>query len=100
MEEITSKFDFESLYENYPNKEGKKRGMINAKMRIKTQEEFDRFKRALANYLDICQKENRTARGYVKMWVTFVNNWEDYEVTEFKSTGNKSLMEMIDDGQI
>jgi hypothetical protein len=43
-------FDFENIYQEYPCKEGKKRGMENLHREIKTQEQYDNFCKALKNY--------------------------------------------------
>lgn len=71
-------FDFEALYKTYPNKEGKKRGMEILQKTIKTEEDYERFKAALANYIELCRRKGRIDAGYVKQWKTFVGNYEDY----------------------
>jgi hypothetical protein len=75
-------FDFEAIYARYPRKgEGKKAGMKRLKERIKTAADYANFERAVENYVRICIADKRD-RKYVKLWVTFVNNYEDYVVVD------------------
>jgi hypothetical protein len=79
---IVQTFDFESVYQLYPRKgEGKKAGMMKLERDITTEAKFERFKKAVENYAYLCRTRG-TEREYVKMWSTFVNNWEDYENAE------------------
>lgn len=102
-----SDFDFESIYKTYPNKEGKKAGMEKLKKTIKTQAEFDAFKAALSNYLELCRRLGRIPL-YVKQWKTFVGSWTDYldpgilppEAPKDKSGKNLSQLERISKGQL
>lgn len=79
-------FDFESLYKTYPNKEGKRLGMDKLAKIIKTEAEFEAFKTALANYLELCRLTGRIEGGYVKQWKTFINNFTDYLDPEILSS--------------
>lgn len=68
-------FDIGALYQAYPKKEGKKKGIANFKRRIKSQEDFERAKKAISNYVDSNQN---TERQFLKHFDTFSNCWEDY----------------------
>lgn len=74
---IKEAFDFESLYQRYPRKEGKKRGMDRLRKTIQTKAEYQAFATAVDAYVRLCRDENREPR-YIKHWATFVNNWTDY----------------------
>lgn len=71
-------FDFEVIYKLYPRKgEGKAAGMKRLTKVIRTDEQYMDLANAVKNYVDLC-KMNGTERKYIKMWSTFVNNYEDY----------------------
>lgn len=91
--EIKKEFDFQSLYEMYPRKEGKKSGMDNLNKRIKTDEEYIKFRSAVFNYIRICQVENRPPL-YTKHWGTFVNNWTDYLEVVPQAVESKNITQM------
>lgn len=100
---MTIQEEIELIYQDYPNKEGKKRGMTTLKNAITNRETLERFKKAFSNYIDLCHREDRVSRGFVKMWSTFANNWEDYvDVSNMKTTkgSNKTLMELVDNDEI
>jgi len=96
-------FDFESIYTLYPNKEGKKSGMAKLEKTIKTEEEYRQFLHAVRNYLKLCEKTGRIQKGYVMMWKTFVNNWQDYldnSLLEGTKSNNLSQLERIAKGEL
>lgn len=77
-----TKFDFESLYQAYPRKEGKAEGMTRLEKRIKSQDEFDSFAKAVRKYASICKLEGRDKKFQLK-WSSFVGaeggeRWLDY----------------------
>lgn len=78
---ICSKFDLEALYQNYPRKEGKKKGLEKLQREIKTKEQYDKVLIAVQNYANECKTENRE-RQYIKHFSTWVSVWEDYLETE------------------
>lgn len=71
--------DFEHVYENYPRKLGKKRGLERLKKKIKTAEQFENLLKAVDNYAAHCKTLDPQ---YIKHFSTFVNEWEDW--VEFK----------------
>jgi hypothetical protein len=97
-------FDFDALYVTYPNKEGKKVGMEKLRKIIITEKDYENFRLALANYLELCRIRGRIDGGFVKMWSTFVNNYEDYIdpsiVPSEPKSKNISQLERIAKGQL
>jgi len=69
--------DLESIYQIYPKKVGKKKGIEQLAKVITSQELFDQILIGTKNYIQSCQNENR----YFKDFSTFVNQevWEDYQ---------------------
>lgn len=71
-------FDFESLYQKYPLKRGKAKGLAKAKTIIRTQEQFDALSKAIDRYAaDII------ARGveakFIQHFSTFMNGtWHEW----------------------
>lgn len=83
MKKAKPVFDFETPYQKfYPRKgEGKTKGMNRLKETITTKEQYDQWCIAIENYAKLCEQENRP-KEYIKMFVTFVNNWQDYVSAE------------------
>ena len=75
--ENSSIFDFEDLYFGYPRKQGKKRGIESLKKKIKTESDYENFKKAVRNYADQIRRD-KTEIKYIKLFSSFVNCWEDY----------------------
>ena len=67
-------FDLESVYNSYPTKKGKSRGMQRLAREIKTAEDFQALKDAVARYV----QTDEVKRGFVKHWSTFANEWRDW----------------------
>ena len=72
-----SVFDFNSLYEKYPRKIGKSRGMQLCKQRIKSQADFDLLSKAVDNYARYCV-EKKTEQQYIKHFSSFMSSWRDW----------------------
>lgn len=70
-----AEFDFEALYQLYPRKEGKTRGMTLAKSQVKTQADYDALKTAVANYAASRASEDPK---FTKQFSTFMGCWRDY----------------------
>lgn len=75
-------FDFESAYESYPRKLGKKLGMARLRKRIKTQEDLESFERACRKYARQCKLE-RTDVKYIKHFSSFVGSEESEPWLDF-----------------
>lgn len=77
-----SSFNFDVVYQNYPKKIGKKKGLEKLKRIIKTEQDYKNLEKALKNYTTHLDNENAELK-YVKQFSTFVNcydDWIDYEV--------------------
>lgn len=70
-------FDFEALYQKYPRKRGKTRGMKIAERDIRTQKEYDNLSLAIDKYCQVIKKE-KTDQKYIQLFSTFMNNWLDW----------------------
>jgi len=73
-----SVFDFASLYNKYPRKEGKSRGLKICKIQIKSEAEYDDLSLAIDNYVEYCSKLKDSQ--YIKHFSTFMNEWRDWVV--------------------
>lgn len=97
-------FDFETPYKRYPRRgEGKAIGMRRAKLRIRSQQSYEDFCRAIDNYAYLC-KTLKKDRKYTLMFSTFVGRYEDYiDITEELKAkglgGNLGLAQRILDGE-
>lgn len=67
--------DFDKIYQQYPRKLGKKKGIERLKALIKTPEQLARFERAVRNYANLVQGNDPK---YTKHFSSFVSCWEDY----------------------
>lgn len=71
-------FDFTKLYKAYPRHEGKVPGMRILQKIIKSNEDYQRFERAVSNYALMCLREKKETK-FILLWSTFCNGrWEDY----------------------
>lgn len=68
---------FEDLYEKYPRKVGKTRGIAKLKASIKTEDDVASFIVAVTNYRAHLAKEGTEAK-YIMHFSTFVNCWPDW----------------------
>ena len=93
---INAHFDFEAVYQNYPLKKGKSRGMKKIQREIKKPEDFERFSRAVENYAG---EVKNTEPRFIKHFSTFVAEWEDW--AEYKSiTSLDRAMQFLGEGEI
>jgi hypothetical protein len=68
-------FDFDSLYERYPRRIGRKTGIEKLKKTVTSSEKYNLFVQALDNYISMCEgKEDR----FILHFSTFANRWADY----------------------
>ncbi|MFM6994566.1 MAG: hypothetical protein ACKOWO_05585 [Sediminibacterium sp.] len=68
-------FDIESVYQQFPRKLGKAGGIKKLSKEIKTQEQFENLKKAVANYSSSVSAK-KTSIEYVKYFSTFASEWE------------------------
>lgn len=69
--------ELEKVYEIYPRKEGKQRGMSIVRRDIRTPDDLDRVRSAISRYRDHIAKEG-TEKRYVKHFSTFMSSWRDW----------------------
>lgn len=70
-------FDFEKIYQKYPRKEGKQKGIKTCQGQINTEETYQELIKAVDNYCAYCQK-NAIERRYTKQFSTFMSSWRDW----------------------
>lgn len=70
-------FNLESLYEEYPRKEGKRDGLKKLQKIVTSQEKYDSVLLAIKNYRAI---NISTETKFLKHFSSFVSNWEEYLV--------------------
>lgn len=99
-EDIEDNFDFESLYAEFPRKEGKAAGMKKCISRIKSKKAFDRLQLAIKNYnLYIYEKD--IAPQYVKKFGNWMEDWEEWaERGEEKARLDQQLMNLLDGEEV
>lgn len=92
---LALEFDFETLYQKFPRKEGKTKGLISCRAQIKTQDDYDALNRAI----DVYSKSPEVQRGFVKYFSTFMNCWRDYlEVSNGLS--NEEIFRKLANGEM
>lgn len=80
------KFDFETLYQKYPRKIGKSKGLDICRKQIKTLGEYEELSQAIDRYKSYIA-EHGTDPKYIKYFSTFMNHWRDW--IDFESLGEK-----------
>jgi len=81
---------FDSLWNKYPKKEGRKQAFNHYKASLKHHKHED-IELAVNNYIKKLEQDG-TENKYIKQGSTFFNNWEDYKTidsTGFKTKGGK-----------
>jgi len=93
-------FDFEALYQKYPRKIGKKKGIEFLNRYVKNTEQYENISKAIENYAAHC-KIQKTESQFIKHFSTFLNCWEDWQsmpeekhVTRRTELGLGSLQEL------
>ena len=84
--------EFESIWKNYPNKDGKKEALKHFKASVKTPADLENIKVALTNYL----ASKPVKSGYIKNGSTWFNNWQDWiEVGSGFKSPQEDLLKQI-----
>lgn len=83
------KFDFEGLYNLYPKKQGKTKGLAICVRDITTPPEYLKLKQCIENYGEQCKFEE-TEKKYIKQFSTFMNCYQDYETLDFLDERKKA----------
>jgi len=73
----TGQWDLEKIYDRYPKKVGKKKGMQRLAKVVTSQSKFDAVLTAIENYKRYCEQEKR-GKIYIKQFDTFMSTWEDW----------------------
>lgn len=92
-------FDFELIYEQYPRKEGKSKGMKICKAQIKSEREFSDLKLAIENYSKHVEGRDKK---YIKQFSSFMSEWRDWvdfkpETSELK--GYEALKAVVEESE-
>ena len=76
---MTDKELLERIYQLYPRKQGKSRGMKKLQ-KLSTSELLD-LKNAVVNYRNYCIEHVESSK-FIKLWSTFAGEWEDWVEVE------------------
>lgn len=79
--------EFETLYDQYPRKEGKRAG-FDVFLKL-TDGERHRLGVAIRNYSEQCRREGRDVQ-HIKMFSSFMSTWEDYVNSSSQSASSAS----------
>ena len=77
LRETKPLFNFDSIYQIYPRKTGKIKGLEKAKREIKTQSDFDSLLQAVSRFVEH-HKKLGTEEKYIPYFQTFMNSWRDW----------------------
>lgn len=74
---LAVQFDFASVYDAYPRKEGKTKGLARLRSQVRTPEAFDELQKAVRHYAEKIKAEG-TATRFVKHFSTWCSEWRDF----------------------
>lgn len=72
----------ETIFKNYPQRKGdrgKNKGFEKLARILKSEEDFERFEKAVNNYAAHCEETEKTGTAYVKQLPSFISVWTEYE---------------------
>ncbi len=75
------------IYDLYPRKVGKKKGVAKLKTILKNEEDVAKMKIAIENYRVYCQAQKFEPR-FIKHFTTFLGEWEDWVDSEHGGSEN------------
>jgi len=75
VKEKKESFDFNAVYNLYPRKEGKKKGIQKLEATIKKKEDYDKLVVSTKNYSTLSEGKDPQ---FIKLFSSFVSVWEDY----------------------
>ncbi len=79
--------DFENLWKEYPSRQGKKEAFRHFKASVRTPEDLEDLRRAMAQYLNSGNAKN----GFIKNGSTWFNEWQEWvEPSETMMKGNQN----------
>jgi len=67
-------FDFDTIWDQYPDKSGKKQAKKHFNVSVKNNQDWENIIIALNNYL----QSGRVKNGYIQKGSTWFNNWQDW----------------------
>lgn len=67
-------FNFDEIWEKYPNRDGKKLAIGYFKKSVKTLDDWNNINKALENY----KSSDNVLKGFIKNGSTWFNNWQDW----------------------
>lgn len=73
----TSVFDFEPLYQKYPRKEGKTRGIAKCVKEVCTKEAYEELSVAIDRFAKQCRQRGTESR-FIPHFSTFMGTWRDW----------------------
>lgn len=78
-DDISAALDFEVIYQLYPKRPNQRKqfGLARLAKTVKTLDEYDQLKRAVANYAKHCEAECKEAR-FIKQFGTFTGEWREW----------------------
>ena len=80
-------YQFENIWIQYPNRQGKKNASRHFIATIKNQNDYENICKAMKNYLDSANVK----KGFIKNGSTWFNEWQDWiEPTEIMMKGNSN----------
>lgn len=94
---IHAHFDFEAVYQKYPLKKGKSRGMKKIQREIKKPVDFERFSKAVDNYAN---EVKNTEPRYIKHFSTFVSEWTDWVDQQHTTLNLQEARDFLGSGAI
>lgn len=89
---LRSDFDFLKLYEKYPRKIGKQKGLRKCKLEIKTADDYEKLSLAIDRYVAKINQDKTEAR-FIKHFCTFMADWRDWTDPETGSVVNVAKTE-------
>lgn len=72
---INSELSLEDLYELYPRKRGRTKGLAKARREIKTEKDYNDLKKAIENY---SSEVSGSDQQFIMYFSTFMNQWRDW----------------------
>jgi len=92
---VRNNFDFDRIYNAYPKKEGKKKGMDICASQIVTMNMFHDLEKAVLNYVTMCNN-NKTEKRYIKQFSSFMSCWEDYIEIEIEKNRKQEIEDELE----
>lgn len=94
-------FDFGILYEGYPRKEGKHKGLALCRSQIKSQEDYDQLKLAIERYSEHIKIKSIESK-FIKLFSSFISggqwrDWLDLQTGTSSGVKKQTTLELLMD---